>query len=139
MGTSLIFLVFIAALIILLDIQVYVDEPEKWMPKSVKTEKTIAYKFTIFWGIILICLGISAIYISDKYRKHYAFECNIFFVDHGNKTYHIDNKCDGISNKEDLEKMFGYEISNSYKFCEACEEYLEYAEIEYESNRYFRP
>ena len=132
-GTSLLFIIYIAALVLALDIEVDVDEPEK---KS----KPAAYKLTIAWGVVLVALGISAIYFSNKYRKYYAFECDTFLVDHQTEIYHLDwdNDCEVAAKSGNLETMQGYEIDKSYTLCEWCEEWAEDAEDEYESNRYYR-
>ena len=132
-GTSLLFIAYIAALVLVLDIEVDVDEPEK-------KPKPAAYKLTIVWGVVLVALGISAIYFSNKYRKHYAFECDTFLVDHQAGIYHLDwdNDCEVAAESGNLETMQGYQIDKSYTLCEWCEEWAEDAEDEYESNRYFR-
>ena len=132
-GTSLLFIAYIAALVLVLDIEVDVDEPEK-------KPKPAAYKLTIVWGVVLVALGISAIYFSDKYLKHYAFECDTFLVDHQARIYHLDwdNDCKVAAKSGNLETMQGYEINKSYTLCEWCEEWAEDAEDEYESNRYYR-
>ena len=140
-GTSLLFIAYIAALVLALDIEVDVDEPERgyWSEPENKPKPT-AYKLTIVWGVLLIALGIGAIYFSNKYRKHYAFECSTFLVDHQAGIYHLDwdNECEVAAEAEDLEKMQGYQIDKSYTLCEWCEEWAEDAEDEYESDRYFR-
>jgi hypothetical protein len=133
-GTSLLFVVYVAAFILVLDIEVDVDE-------SRETEKKPqAYKLTIVWGVVLIIVGISAIYFSNKYRKHYAFECSTFLVDHQARIYHLDwdNDCEIASETGKLEKMKGYQIDKSYNLCKWCEEWAEGAESQYESDRYFR-
>ena len=139
-GTSLLFIAYVAALIVLLDIQVNVDEPEQYAwEKPKKVKRPISYKFTIVWGVVLILLGISSIYFSNKYRKHYAFDCDIFLVDHQQGIYHVEwnEDCDVANEAEELEEMYGYEISKDYSFCESCEDFL--IEMEsYESERYIR-
>lgn len=129
-GTSLLFIAYVAALVLVLDIEVDVDEPEK-------KPKPAAYKLTIVWGVVLVALGISAIYFSDKYLKHYAFECDTFLVDHQAGIYHLDwdNDCKVAAESGNLETMQGYQIDKSYTLCEWCEEWAEDAEDEYESNR----
>lgn len=54
-GTSLLFIAYIVVLIFALDVEVNVDEPEKktW-EKPEKRPKSVAYKLTIVWGIILV-------------------------------------------------------------------------------------
>lgn len=138
-GTSLLFIAYIVVLIFALDVEVNVDEPEKktW-EKPEKSPKSVAYKLTIVWGIILVALGFCAIYFSNKYRKQYAFECNTFLVDHQARKYHLDDECEVAAKAVYLEKMQGYQIDNSYTFCDECEDWAEEAESEYNSNRYFR-
>ncbi len=70
----------------------------------------------------------------------YAFECSTFLVDHEKGVYHLDcnNDCEVASEASDLEKMKGYQIDESYVFCDWCKEWAENAEYEYNSNRYFR-
>ena len=137
-GSSLLFIAYIAALVLALDIEVEVNESEwdYWSEPKKKT-KPISYILTVLWGIVLVAFGISAIYFSNKYRKHYAFECNTFLVDHQAGIYHL-GYCEVAAEASDLEKKQGYQIDKSYKLCEWCEEWAEEAEDEYESNRYFR-
>lgn len=140
-GTSLLFIVYIAALVITLDIEVDVDEPERsYWSEPKKMPKTAAYILTIFWGIVLVALGISAIYFSNKYRKHYAFECGTFLVDRQVGIYHYDwdNDCEVAAEAENLVKMQGYQIDKSYTLCDWCDEWAEDVEDEYESDLYFR-
>ena len=140
-GTSLLFVVYIAALILVLDIEVDVEEPERYYwSEPEKLPKPTSYKLTIVWGVILIILGIGAIYFSNVYRKQYAFECDTFLVDHQKKTYHLDwdNDCEEAEMASRLEKMKGYQIDDSYTFCYWCEEWAEDAEAEYNANRFYR-
>lgn len=140
-GTSILFVAYIAALIVVLDIRVNVDEPEKdiWsMPKN--NTKPITYKLTIVWSVMLIVLGISAIYFSDKYRDLYTFECTTFLVDRQAGIYHLDwnNHCDVKEEADFLYEMKGYQIGQSYILCEWCDDWASDAESEYESNKYIR-
>lgn len=140
-GTSLLFIAYVAALILALDIEVEVNEPKRnYWSEPEKKAKPTSYKLTIVWGIVLIILGIGAIYFSNKYRKHYAFECDTFLVDHQAGLYHLDwdNDCEVVAESSDLEKMKGYQIDKSYTLCEWCEEWAEEAESDYGSSRYFR-
>lgn len=147
-GTSLLCIVYIAALVVILDIEVDVDEPEKeycielgnsYCSKTEKKPKPITYKFTIVWGSILIVLGICAIYFSNKYRKYYAFECETFLVDHQLGIYHLDcSDCEAVDENENLEEMQGYQIDDSYTLCQSCEEWVEAIEEESGSSRYYR-
>lgn len=139
-GTSLLFFAYIAAWILILDVQVSVDEPEKFAwKKNEKVQHSFKYKLTIIWGIILIIIGISAIYVSNKYRKHYAFECDTFLVDTQRHIYHVDwnDDCDVANEAEELEERYGYEIDDSYKLCESCKDFLDEMES-YETERYIR-
>ena len=138
-GTSLLFVAYIAALVLVLDIEVDVEEPEECFESKLENKpKTTAYKLTIVWGVVLIALGICAIHFSNKYRKHYAFECATFFVDHQAGIYHIhwDDDCKAASENGHIEKMRGYQIDKSYSLCELCREWAEDAEDN--SNIYFR-
>lgn len=139
-GTSLLFIAYIAALVILLDIQVSVDEPERYAWEELKkSQRPWTYKLTIVWGVFIVLLGIAAISTSNKYRKHYAFDCDIFLVDHQQGIYHVEwnEDCDVAYEAEELEEMYGYEISKEYTFCESCEDFLKEMES-YESERYIR-
>lgn len=133
-GTSLLFIVYVAALILVFDIEVNVDEPERYYwSEPVRQSKPIQYKLTIVWGVVLIILGIGAICFSDEYRKQYSFECDTYLVDHQEKIYHLDwdIDCEVAAESFNLVKMKGYEIDKSYKLCDCCECWVEYAEAEY--------
>lgn len=132
-GTSLLFIAYIAACILLLDIRVKVEKPkQKWCGEKEESSKPLKYKVTIVWCAVLLVLGISAIYFSNKYRNQYDFECTTFLVDHKAHVYHLDwnDDCEDAANAEELEKMYGYEIDDSYTFCEGCKEYEEDVESE---------
>jgi len=141
-GTSLLFLAYIAALIVVLDIKVDIEEPEyEFYQYKKEAPKSTAYKMTMVWGVILIILGITAIYFSNKYRKHYAFECSTVLVDRGAGKYHLDydNDCELAAEAVSLEKMKGYELEQTnYTLCEWCQDWADDVEAEYESERYFR-
>lgn len=132
-GTSLLFIGYIFSLIILLDIKVGVEEPEKsyWYHEK-KSSKPFKYKLTIVWGIFLFQLGIIAIYYSNRYRNHYAYECETFLVDEKAGIYHLDwdIDCSVAEEANTLETMKGHQIDKTYKFCEECQEWLDDAEPE---------
>ena len=134
-GTSLIFIVYVLALVVLLDIEGAIEEPDYYYhtSKPTKKPKTMEYKLTIVWGVVLIFLGIGAIYSTNKYRKQYAFECSSFLVNHTTKVYHLDwdNDCEVATEASNLEKMKGYQINKSYTLCEWCEEWAEEAGTTY--------
>ena len=130
-GTSLLFIGYILSLIILLDIKVGVEEPEKnYWDDDNKTSKPFKYKLTIVWGVFLLQLGIIAIYYSHRYRNHYAFECETFLVDEKAGIYHLDwdIDCSVADEANNLETKKGYQIDKTYKFCEECQEWLDEAE-----------
>lgn len=139
-GTSLLFIAYVAMWVLLLDIRVNVDEPEVYSWERTKeTIKPITYKMSALWTIMLILLGIVGIYISNKYRNQYAFECDTFLVDKQTHKYHLAwTECEASENAEDLVEMKGHQISENYTFCEECEEIAEEAGADYESERYFR-
>jgi len=139
-GTSLLFITYIGALILLLDIRVDVEEPERhpW-EKPKRPQPTMKYKLTKVWAVILIVLGCVAIYASNRYCKEYAFECETFLVDHQHRIYHIEwnEDCEVANEAGELEKMHGYEINGSYRLCEYCEGFLDDAGS-YETERFIR-
>ena len=110
-----------------------VEEPEKeYWRKEKQDPKPFKYKLTIVWGVVLLILGIVAIYYSNRYRNHYAFECETFLVDEKAGIYHLDwnSDCSIAEEAEELEKMQGYQIDEKFKFCEECQECLEEVESE---------
>lgn len=134
-GTSLLFLAYIITLIITLDFQVEQDIPERHC-ETLEENKYYSrkYKWTIVWGIFLIILGIAAIFFSNKYRKHYSFQCETFRVDEAKGVYHIF-KCNDSKNATKITLMKGYDVEkNEYLLCPACEEWAEDAEGEFLMN-----
>ena len=127
-GTSLLFIAYIVACILLLDIRVKIDKPEQeWWKQKKEKSKPFKYKLTIVWSITLLVSGIMAIYISNKYRNQYDFECTTFLVDHKAHIYHFDwnDDCEDADKAEELEEMYGYEMDDTYTCCEGCKEYEE--------------
>lgn len=138
-GTSLLFIAYVAALVLALDVEVEVDEPERdYWSEPEKKMKPTTYRLTVVWGIVLILFGIGAIYFSNKYRKNYAFECQTFLVDENRGIYHLEDGNDD----EDMEyttEMKGYELKDyNYTFCESCREWVEEMESDYAAERYYR-
>lgn len=138
-GTSLVFIAYIIGVVLLLDFGVNVKVTKSWdgsykMPDN----KPFKYHLTKFWEIILVVLAIATIYFSNKYRRHYAFECETFLVDENSGIYHLaegndDEECNYTT------EMKGYEIEElGYSFCESCKDWVEEAEEVYESERYSR-
>lgn len=143
-GTSLLFVVYIGLIIILLNFEVNVEEPERqyYRNEPVKLKNTRNYNYTKVWGVMLIILGITTIYLSDRYIKLYSFKCSTFLVDENAGIYHLDydNDCEYAKESENLVRMKGYEIEEftNCTLCKSCEEWAEDAETEYESNYFFR-
>ena len=139
-GTSLLFIVYIASVIICLDKEVEVDEPESsYRSKPANTPKTPPYRLTIVWGILLMVLGITAIFFSNRYRKQYAFDCSTILVDREAGIYHLEwiEDCEIAAESEDLKEMKGYEIKGlNYRFCDWCREYVEEAKDAYIQDQY---
>lgn len=141
MGTSLLFIAYVFALILVFDVEVDVNEPDYniWDEQEAE-QKSYAFKQTKTRCIVLVILGFAAIILSNLYRKHYAFECSKFLVDENAGIYHlyVDNDCEIAESASGLKTMKGYQIDKSYTLCEWCEEWAEDAEADYESNRFFR-
>lgn len=145
-GYNLLFLAYIILLIIYLDFSIAVDIPKYESKINKKIEKYICgliLLIIIVHKIIIIGLGISAMYFSNKYKSHYAFECNTFLVDEKKGIYHLDgfnDNCEEIEDQSDLVKMKGYQIEQEtdYTFCECCESWEEDALGSYEFDRYYK-
>ena len=77
-------------------------------------------------------------YFSNKYRKHYSFQCEKFRVDEAKGIYHFNediHKCKESKNATKIVLMKGYEVEkNEYTFCTECEEWAEDAEFESHMN-----
>ena len=132
-GYSLLFIGYVAILIVFLDIEVEVEEPEQpYWAKKKEVAKPFKYKLTIVWSIVLLILSIVAIYYSNRYRNHYAFECETFLVDKKAAIYHLDwnSDCSIAEEAEELEEMQGYQINEKFKFCEECQDCMEDVESE---------
>lgn len=132
-GYSLLFIGYILALIILLDFEVEIDEPEQsYWGKKKEQRKPFKYRLTVVWSIMLLLLGIIAVYYSNKYRRQYSFECDTFWVDKEAAIYHLNwnDDCSIAGNAENLEEMQGFQITKSFKLCEECEECLDEVEAE---------
>ena len=129
-GTSLLFVVYVADVIIALDKEVDVNELDSYYgSKPGDFQKTTAYRLTIVWGVVLLAIGVSAVFFSNRYRKQYAFECSTILVDEDARIYHYswNDDCE-LAQKaaEDLVEMKGYEIKGQdYHLCEYCKEYAE--------------
>lgn len=146
-GTSWLFIAYILGLIVLIDkgkdvvleenIFARLGQSRYYFPD----EKPKGYKRTIVQGVILVTLGIVAVYFTNNYRKSYAFECSSFLIDKTHRLYHINtnNGCEYKS--RNVEKVKGYQLMEEYRdyrFCDWCKDWAEEVEDEYESDRYFR-
>lgn len=141
-GYSVPFLVYIAAFIVLLDIQVETPTTESSTygasnERQGVIKKSPAYKLTILWGIFLIAMGCAAIYYSRKVAQHYIFQCTEYYVEKGAGVYHLFEDCEYIKGGNTVVKMKGYEFEESgYQVCEPCAEYAE--DIESSADIYYR-
>lgn len=130
------FIVYIAALIVLLDKEVKVETNSGSMVTEQKIKKPFTYKLTIVWGLFLITGGIVAIYGSNKYRRYYAFQCKkVFVVNKGDKYYHLYEECSHCENAKHLYVAKGYQMGKAHlDLCPECAELAEeYDEIAAES------
>ncbi|MCR5140756.1 MAG: hypothetical protein K6B45_11425 [Bacteroidaceae bacterium] len=140
-GTSILFGVYVGALILLLDFEVDVEEKESpYLGNPKKVKKTTMYNLTIFWGVLLLLLGVAAIHFSNQYSKRYAFECSFFLVDEQAGIYHINykNGCKVAKEAYDLKKIKGYKIDKSFTLCKWCDQWAEDVESEYGTSKYYR-
>ena len=138
-GTSLLFIIYIASLIIVLDKEVDVDVPDQHYIVKDDFKESKAYKLTIVRGVLLIVIGILAVYFSNRYRKQYAFSCSTFLVDTTTGVYHYDwnDDCEAAAEAEDLIEMKGYEFQGeNYTLCDLCKEYAEEIEDTIIEERY---
>ena len=141
-GTSILFLIYTAALIILLDKEVEIEEPIlDYEYDSKQMPKTRSFKMTILRGVVLLILGMLVIILSNRYRKQYSFECSTILVDQSAGIYHLEwiDECEVAAKSYNLKKMKGYEIKGlGYKLCDWCKEYaeeVEEAKADYYSDR----
>lgn len=132
-GFSLLFIAYVLGVIVFLDIKVEVDDyPENDWDMRNYEPKSFKYKLTKVWTIILIITGITLIYVSNRYRKYYVFECETYLVDKKAGIYHLDwyGECEKATKAEELEPLKGFQIEKDYKFCDYCEEYQKEVESE---------
>ncbi|MBO7572527.1 MAG: hypothetical protein J6T48_10305 [Bacteroidales bacterium] len=128
-GTSILFIAYIGAIIILCDIGVEKSgEWDFWGRKEPPfSSKSIGYKLTMVWFLVLLALGITAIVFTNRYRKNYAFDCGTYYVEKSVGVYHLGEHCDDISGE--VEEMKGYEIrEKGYTLCELCEDIADFGD-----------
>lgn len=137
-GTSLIFIAYIFGVVLLLDNEYDAEVEYQYNNRFVVDESdSIQYHASRFRGVVLIILAISAVYFSNRYRKHYAFECETFLVEETKGVYHIPEFDDGHINY--TIEMKGYEIEESgYSLCETCSDWAEEASLNYSAESYHR-
>lgn len=143
-GTSLLFILYIFAIILVLDIETYDEIPDQnyGFPDSKPTPKRYSTlsKLVAIWNCICIAIGVYAVCLTNSYRRQYAFECDTFLVDHQSQTYHLNWDCDcqAAGDAINLVEMKGYQIDESYNFCEECECWAMDAVDNYNADRYSR-
>ena len=141
-GTSLLFIAYLAALLLLLDAKIGIDNSSKKIKLfPLRAPKRIAENLSTVISLILLILGITAVIVSNNYRKQYAFDCTTFYVDTENGIYHLDwnRGCEKAKEANCLEEMKGYEFRKlEYSLCEECEEYEEDVRDTNMSFRYYR-
>ena len=140
-GTSLIFIVYIVGLVVFLDKGIkieQVNDPYRYDGYIHPVKQPKGYTATKIWGISLIFLAITAIYVTNEYRKHYAFNCETFLVDEDNGVYHLKENYDEYCGQH-VTKMKGYQIEeHGYTLCKICDEWASDAEDYNGSERFLR-
>ena len=141
-GTSLLFIVYVAASILFLDKEVEVEGSFCYYGyDSNQMPKTRSFKLTIVWSVVLLLVGLSAIFFSNRYRKQYSFDCSTILVDQSAGIYHLEwiDDCEVAADSDGLVEMKGYEIKGrGYKICDWCKEYAEDVEDAYYSYMFYR-
>lgn len=144
MGWTLLSVPFMAVIIVAFDKEIKLPQEEESFPNP---KKTLSYKFSMVWGCFLIVAGIVTLYFSNEYKKYYAFQCQTFFLEQPTGVYHIREDCKYIGIDEDdnyienisVTKVKGVDVvGDGFSFCDACREWAEEAEMEFEANRYYR-
>lgn len=139
MGWTLLSILFVVVLIVLLDKTVVIEQVIDYQGEVIEEVKPKSWGFSVIWGITLCISGLVALYYSAEYKRYYDFQCTTFYVDSNHKLYHYldDCKYDGDENDADeiveLHEVKGVDLLDSdYTLCDACQEYAEDAEWEYE-------
>lgn len=118
-GFNLFFIVFLFGLTVCLDIQV----SGKGFEKRDGAKPSFMYICTILWLVILLFVGVFAIWKTEKMRKDYAFQCKTVYVDQANKILHLYDFCESID-WDHVEKVKVHTINhNNYSRCEECIEW----------------
>lgn len=144
MGWTLLSIPFIGVLIVVFDKGIYLPQDERSKPTS---KKSVSYRFSMIWGIFLIVVGLVTLYFSNQYKKFYAFQCQTFYLEHPTGVYHLRDRCEYIGLDENEKPIEGISISKvkgidlldeDHALCVACGEWAEDAEMDFETNRYYR-
>lgn len=137
-GTSIIFVIYVAGVLLLFDKGIECDLGDTssifYEDKVAKLKQTPEYRRTKYYAIVLIILAVAAVFFSDRYRKHYAFECTTYYVDTEKGEFHLEeclSDCTHLEDDPPLIPMKGYEIKKKdYSFCTCCKDWLD--DISYE-------
>lgn len=138
-GNSIIFTAYIAGVVLIFD---------KGIPMELRGDSLNGYRFpeemppgykkTKVRAVIMILMAIVIVYLGERYREYYAFECATFIVDSDTNTYHLE-KCKYTKEAFDLSEMKGHEVEeNNCSPCELCKEQAEEAAATYISDRLFK-
>lgn len=144
MGWTFLSIPFIGVLIVVFDKEIKLPKVEKWAPKP---PKPASFKFSMIWGCFLIVIGLVTLHFSNQYKRNYAFQCQTFYLEQPTGIYHLRDNCEYIGLNEEEEPIEGISVSEvkgidlldkDYTPCDACREWAEDAEMNYEMNRYYR-
>lgn len=143
MGWTLLSIPFIGTLIVSLDKEINLPIAHRWESSP---KKSVSYKLSMIWGILLIVAGLLTLYFSNQYKKYYAFQCQTFYLEQPSGVYHMRKHCEyiGFTKTEPIEnvsisKVKGiYLLDEDYTLCVACKEWAEEAEMYVEAHRFYR-
>ena len=144
MGWTLLSIPFIGVLIVVLDKEINLPQDERW---DSSTAKSVTYKLSMVWGIFLIVTGLVTLYLSNQYKNYYAFQCQTFYIEQSTGVYHLRDRCEYMGLTEDEDLIEGVSISKvkgvdlldkDHSLCDACREWAEDAEMDFDANRYYR-
>lgn len=82
------------------------------MEKSLESfRRQLHISLLLYGGVVLLAIGVSAVFFSNRYRKQYAFECSTILVDQEARIFHYswNDNCELVQEAEDLVEMKGYE------------------------------
>lgn len=131
MGFTILSIPYLGVLIVACDIQIIVPEHEKF--EDIK--KTSHYKWTKVWGIFLLLFGLTMLYFSGRYKRHYDFQCQDFYL--GNQEYHILENCEYLKGM-DVKEVNGYDLETTYPDYSLCSYCNDVGEAEVWEPRHLR-